>query len=366
MGLMNLDAAQLFAPFKLGDLELPNRIVMAPLTRNRASHGEDAPHELNALYYRQRAAAGLLISEASQISRQGQGYIWTPGNYSRPQLDGWRRVTDGVHEAGGRIFVQLWHVGRVSHASLQPAGGAPVAPSAIRARTKTVLESGFADVSEPRALETHEIAGIVSDYAQAAENARQASFDGIEIHAANGYLIDQFLRDGSNQRRDQYGGSIDNRIRFALEVVEAVAKVWPATRIGIRLAPVSPANDISDSSPTELFGRLVAELDKRKLAYIHIVEGATGGARDNIPFDFVALRKSFSGAYIANNGYTRELAVEALSEGRADLIAFGRPFIANPDLVERLRVGAPLNEVERATLYGGGEKGYTDYPAITG
>jgi N-ethylmaleimide reductase len=361
---MTHDAAALFSPFMLGDLHLPNRIVMAPLTRNRATPGTDAPRELNALYYTQRASAGLLISEATQISQQGQGYIWTPGVYTDAQVAGWRKVTDAVHAAGGRIFIQLWHVGRISHVSLQPGGKAPVAPSAIRARTKTFIASGFADVSEPRALETGEIAAILADYAHAAENAKRAGFDGVEIHAANGYLIDQFLRDGTNKRTDAYGGPIENRARFALEVVDAILKTWSNSRLGIRLAPASPANDIQDSNPTALFGHLVGELDKRGLAYIHVIEGATQGARDNLPFDYLALRKAFRGAYIANNGYDRAMAIEAVARGAADLIAFGRPFIANPDLVERLRVGAPLNELVRATLYGGDEKGYTDYPAM--
>jgi N-ethylmaleimide reductase len=248
--------------------------------------------------------------------------------------------------------------------SLQPNGQAPVAPSAIRAKTKTVLETGFTEVSEPRALERQEIAGILSDYSHAAESAKRAGFDGVEIHAANGYLIDQFLRDGTNKRTDSYGGPIENRTRFALEVVDAITKVWSKSRVGIRLAPVSPANDIQDSNPTALFGHLAEKLDERGLAYIHIVEGATGGARDNFPFDYVALRNSFRGAYIANNGYDRPMAIEAVERGAADLIAFGRPFIANPDLVERLRVGAPLNPVVKETLYGGGEKGYTDYPEM--
>ena len=361
---MSRDAAALFAPFKLGDLELPNRIVMAPLTRNRATPGTDAPRALNALYYRQRASAGLLISEATQISQQGQGYIWTPGVYSEAQVAGWREVTDAVHGASGRIFAQLWHVGRISHVSLQPGGKAPVAPSAIRAKTKTFIAGGFAEVSEPRALEIGEIAQIIDDYAHAAQSAKRAGFDGVEIHAANGYLIDQFLRDGTNKRTDSYGGSIENRVRFALEVVDTIMKIWPRSRIGVRLAPVSPANDIADSNPTALFSHLVAELDKRGLVYIHVIEGATQGPRDNFPFDFLALRKAFRGAYIANNGYDREMAVEAVERAAADLIAFGRPFIANPDLVERLRVDAPLNAVVRETLYGGGEKGYTDYPAM--
>jgi len=361
---MNLDASLLLQPFRLGDLDLPNRIVMAPLTRNRATHGTDVPNDLAATYYRQRADAGLIVSEGSQISQQAQGYIWTPGLYSEAQVEGWRNVTRAVHEAGGRIFVQMWHVGRVSHTSLQPNGGAPVAPSAIRAKTKTFIETGFADVSEPRALQAPEIAAIMQDYSHAALNAKRAGFDGVEIHAANGYLIDQFLRDGSNKREDSYGGSIENRARFALEVVDAIVKVWPASRVGIRLAPVSPANDVADSNPTALFGNLVARLSERRLAYIHVIEGATQGDRNIAAFDYAALRRSFAGAYIANNGYTRELAIETLAEGRADLIAFGRPFISNPDLVERLRLGAALAPLDRATLYGGGAKGYTDYPAL--
>ena len=358
------DAAPLFQPFRLGDLTLPNRIVMAPLTRNRATHGTDAPNELASTYYRQRAGAGLIVSEATQISQQGQGYIWTPGLYSEAQAQGWREVTSAVHEANGHIFAQMWHVGRISHTSLQPNGGAPVAPSPIRAKTKTFIESGFAEVSEPRGLALPEIAGIVEDYAVAANNTRRAGFDGVEVHAANGYLIDQFLRDGTNKRDDVYGGSIENRARFALQAVDAALKVWPASRVGIRIAPVSPANDISDSDPAALFGYLVARLSERRLAFIHVIEGATQGDRNIAPFDYGALRRAFSGAYIANNGYTRELALETLTAGAADLIAFGRPFISNPDLVERLRSGAELAPIDRATLYGGGAKGYTDYPAL--
>jgi len=354
----------LFSPFELGDLALKNRIVMAPLTRNRATHGSDAPNGLNALYYAQRASAGLIISEATQISPQGQGYIWTPGIYSEAQVEGWRKVTQAVHESGGLIFLQLWHVGRISHVSLQPNGAAPVAPSAIPAKTKTFIETGFAEVSAPRALETDEIPGVVASYAVAAANAKRAGFDGVEIHGANGYLIDQFLKDGSNHRTDIYGGSVGNRARFALDVVDAVLQVWNKARIGIRLSPVSPANDAIDSAPEKIFFYLVSELSRRGIGYLHVIEGATGGARDNVAFDFQALRKTFSGAYIANNGYSKELAVDALAHDRADLIAFGRPFIANPDLVERLYRNAPLNEPDRETFYGGGEKGYTDYPAL--
>jgi N-ethylmaleimide reductase len=270
-----------------------------------------------------------------------------------------------VHEAGGRIFAQLWHVGRISHVSLQPNGGAPVAPSAIRANTRTFIESGFVEVSEPRALETAEIPGVVADFAKAAANAKRAGFDGVELHGAHGYLIDQFLRDGTNKRADAYGGSVENRARFALEVVDAVIKVWPAARVGIRIAPVSPANDIADSDPAAIFGHLVAKLSERKIGYIHVVEGATQGDRNIAPFDWTALRRAFSGAYIANNGYTRDMAIEALAAGGVDLVAFGRPFIANPDLVERLRRGAELAIGDRATFFGGGAKGYTDYPALS-
>ncbi len=360
---MTDDSAQLFTTVTIGDLTLPNRIAMAPLTRNRAIQPNTVPSPLAPLYYRQRDAAGLLISEATQISQQGQGYAWTPGCYTDAQVEAWKPVTEAVHEDGGHIFLQLWHVGRISHTSLQPNGGAPVAPSAIAAKTKTFIESGkFAETSAPRALETSEIAAIVADYAHAAGCARRAGFDGVELHGANGYLIDQFLRDGTNKRNDEYGGPIENRLRFALEVVDAVLKVWPATRVGMRIAPVSPANDIADSNPTALFGALIEALSQRNLAFIHVVEGATAGPRDVAPFDFVALRRAFSGAYIANNGYTRALAIEAISQNRADMIAFGRPFIANPDLVERLRVDAPLAPGDQATYYGGGAEGYTDYP----
>lgn len=360
---MSQDASPLFQPFTLGDLVLPNRIVMAPLTRNRATPGTISANALTAAYYKQRASAGLIISEGTQVSPQGQGYLNTPGLYSPEQIAGWKTVTDTLHAAGGRIFAQIWHVGRVSHASLLN-GGVPVAPSAIPAKTKTYVAEGFADVTAPRALEAAEIPGVVAEYAQAAANALKAGFDGVEIHGANGYLIDQFLKDGANQRTDGYGGSPENRVRFGLEVVDAILKVFPKTRLGIRLSPVSPANDTVTSDPAQVFGLFVSELSKRGLAFIHVIEGATGGPRDNVAFDWAALRKAFSGAYIANNGYTRELAIDAVSAGRADLIAFGRPFIANPDLVERLRTGAPLNELDRATLYGGGEKGYTDYSTL--
>jgi N-ethylmaleimide reductase len=355
---------KLFEPFKLGPITLPNRLVMAPLTRNRAVPPGMVPSPLAVEYYGQRASAGLLITEASQVSQQGQGYQDTPGIYSREQVAGWRKVTDRVHENGGRIFIQLWHVGRVSHISLQPNGGAPVAPSAVRAKGKTFVGGTFTDISEPRALELSEIPGIIDSFKRATRNALEAGFDGVEIHGANGYLLDQFAKDGANKRTDAYGGSIENRARLMLEVAKAVTAEAGANRTGIRISPVTPSNDISDSNPQPLFDHIVDGLSALKLVYLHVVEGATGGPRDIAPFDYASLRKRFAGAYMANNGYDAALANKVLSENAADLIAFGKPFISNPDLVERLKAGAPLNEWDKATFYGGGAKGYTDYPAL--
>ncbi|MFG1224223.1 alkene reductase [Xanthobacter wiegelii] len=359
-----MSATSLFDTFRLGDLTLPNRIVMAPLTRNRAAAGF-VPSELAPQYYSMRADAGLLITEASQISQQGQGYQDTPGIYTDAQVEGWKKVTDAVHAKGGRIFIQLWHVGRVSHTSLQPNGGAPVAPSALTAATKTFVNNGFAETSAPRALELSEIPGIIEDYRRAAANAIKAGFDGVEVHGANGYLIDQFLKDGANQRTDAYGGSIENRTRFLLEVMDAIIAEIGAARTGLRLSPVSPANGVSESNPQTLFNYVIDELEKRHPVYIHVVEGATGGPRDVAPdFSFEELRKRYSGAWMVNNGYDLALANSVLADGKADLVAFGKPFIANPDLVERLRRDASLNEVDRDTLYGGGAKGYIDYPTL--
>jgi N-ethylmaleimide reductase len=354
---------KLFEPYKLGPSTLPNRLVMAPLTRNRAIAGL-VPNPLAVEYYGQRASAGLLITEASQVSQQGQGYQDTPGIYSKEQVAGWRKVTDRVHARGGRIFIQLWHVGRVSHTSLQPNSGAPVAPSAVRANGKTFVGGTFTDISEPRALTLEEIPGIVESFRRGAANAREAGFDGVEIHGANGYLLDQFAKDGANKRTDNYGGSIENRARLMLEVAKAVAAEAGADRTGIRISPVTPSNDISDSQPQPLFEYVVDGLNALKLVYLHVVEGATGGPRDIAPFDYASLRKRFKGAYIANNGYDFELANKVLNANAADLIAFGKPFIANPDLVERLKRGAPLNAPDKATFYGGDAKGYTDYPVL--
>ncbi len=357
-------AAKLFEPYKLGPITLSNRIVMAPLTRNRALPGM-VPNPLAIEYYGQRASAGLLITEASQVSQQGQGYQNTPGIYSKDQVAGWRKVTERVHNSGGKIFIQIWHVGRISHVSLQENQQAPVAPSAIRAKGKTFVGGTFTEISEPRALKLEEIPGIVESFRRGAANALEAGFDGVEIHGANGYLLDQFAKDRTNKRTDAYGGSIENRSKLILEVAKAVAQEAGAERTGIRISPVTPSNDVSDSNPQPLFDHIVDHLSALKLTYIHVVEGATGGPRDVAPFDYGSLRKRFDGTYIGNNGYDLPLANRVLAAGEADLIAFGKPFISNPDLVERLKRSAPLNEQDKSTFYGGGAKGYTDYPALS-
>ncbi|WIH06173.1 alkene reductase [Xanthomonas translucens pv. graminis] len=361
---MTATASPLFAPLRLGAIALANRIVMAPLTRNRAEGEGRIPSPLAPEYYGQRASAGLIVAEATQISPMGQGYRDTPGIYSQAQVAAWKNVTAEVHRRGGRIVLQLWHVGRISHVSLLPDGAAPVAPSALRANAKTFTAEGFSDVSEPRALRLDEIPALLEDFRHAARNAIAAGFDGVEVHAANGYLIDQFLRDGSNRRDDAYGGSIENRTRLLFEVVQAVAQEIGAERTGVRLSPVTPANDAHDSDPQPLFERAVERLDPLGLAFLHVIEGATGGPRDNIAFDYAALRARFRGPWLVNNGYDKALAERVIAAGTADAVAFGRPFIANPDLVERLRRDAPLNPLDADTLYGGGAKGYTDYPTL--
>lgn len=357
------DSEPLFQPVTVGDLSLPNRIVMAPLTRNRASDG-NVPTELNATYYAQRAGAGLIIAEATQISPEGQGYIATPGIHSPEQIAGWKLVTEAVHAKGGRIVLQLWHVGRISHTSLQPDGQAPVAPSAIRADAQTFTADGFVDVSTPRALTLWEIPGLIDCWRQAAANAIAAGFDGVEVHGANGYLLDQFMRDKSNHREDDYGGSIDNRTRLLFEVVEAVAKEVGAGRTGVRLSPLTSAGDVADANPQALFNRAVERLAALEIAYIHVIQGQTGGDRDPQPFDYAAMRKPFRGAWILNNGFDRKMAIKAVKGGDADLIAFGTKFLANPDLPRRLREDAELNAPEQKTFYGGDAHGYTDYPAL--
>ena len=356
---------KLFTPATIGDVTLANRVVMAPLTRNRADPATDAPTALNAEHYAQRASAGLLITEASQISPQGKGYAWTPGIHSDEQIAGWKLVTDAVHARGGKIFIQLWHVGRISHPSLQPGGADPVAPSAIAAESKTFDGTQFVPTPTPRALDAAEIPGIVADYAQAAKNAMKAGFDGVEIHAANGYLIDQFLQTGANKRTDSYGGSLANRLRFLEEVLDAVVGAIGAGRTGIRISPFSPANAISDDKPQETAEAVVAAIAARGLAYIHMVEGSTGANRD-LPeeADLPKLRAMFPGAWMVNNLYARAMALEAVESGAADLVAFGRAFISNPDLVARLKADAPLAKANSATFYGGGAEGYTDYPTL--
>ncbi|NVK35928.1 MAG: alkene reductase [Rhodobacteraceae bacterium] len=360
-----MSTPKLFTPLKVGSIDVKNRIAMAPLTRNRARAEDDAPHELHAEYYSQRASAGLIITEASQISPQGKGYAWTPGIYSDSQIEGWKRVTDAVHANGGKIVIQLWHVGRISHNVLQPDGAAPVAPSALAANSKTFDGEGFVDTPMPRALDIEELPGIVEDYRVAAANAIKAGFDGVEVHAANGYLLDQFLRDSSNKREDAYGGSIENRSRLLKEVMDAVTKEVGAGRVGVRLSPFSNANDISDSNPMPLFTHVVELLNGYGLAYLHLVEGQTGGPRD-LPdgASLSALYDKFDGAHMGNNGYDRQMAIDAVENDQVDMVAFGRPFIANPDLVERLKDNAPLNEGDQATYYGGGAEGYTDYPTL--
>lgn len=359
-------STDLFDTVQLGPYRLTNRIVMAPLTRSRADDA-GVPGPLQATHYAQRASAGLIISEATNISAQAKGYIKTPGIWNDAQVAGWKLTTDAVHAKGGRIFLQLWHVGRVSHSDLQPDHQLPVAPSAIRAEgVQAYTPSGFKPLETPRALETSEISGIVADYANAAQKAKDAGFDGVEIHSANGYLLQQFLSDTTNTRTDRYGGSIENRTRLVIEVVDAVTRVWGSDKVGIRISPLTKFADIADSDPEPLYQSLVAQLNAFNLAYLHVVEGDTGGERHPTGgFDLQKLRRAFNGVFMANNGYTLQLAEEARANNLADLICFGRPFISNPDLVERLRAGAPLTPLDPATLYAGEAKGYTDYPALT-
>ncbi len=356
----------LLQPVRMGDLTLANRVVMAPLTRSRAGKG-DVQGPMNAEYYAQRATAGLIVSEASQISRQGKGYAFTPGIYTDEQVAGWKLVTDAVHAKGGHIVCQLWHVGRISHPDLQEGGALPVAPSAIKPEGKAFTETGFQDHVTPRALETAEFPGIVADYAHAAACAKRAGFDGVEVHAANAYLLDQFLRSSTNHRTDQYGGSVENRARLVLEVVEAVTGVWGGGgRVGIRLSPLTPqvGSTPLDDHPDATYGYVIDQLNRFNLAYLHLIEGETQGSRaEKLGVHYADLKRRFNGLYMANNGYDAAMAAQARAEGTADLICFGRPYIANPDLVDRLRRGLMLVESDKATWYGGDAHGYTDYPA---
>lgn len=355
-------ALTLLSPIQVGALDLKNRIVMAPLTRNRAGEGL-APTEMNVEYYRQRASAGLIISEGSQIAHEAVGYPFTPGIYTQQQVDGWKKVTDAVHEKGGKIVLQLWHCGRVSHSSLLPKGMLPQAPSAIKPEGEVYTYEGMQPYETPHALTLDEIEGVIEMYKKAAQNALDAGFDGVEVHGANGYLLDQFLRDGTNHRDDRYGGSIENRSRLLLEVVEAVSTIWPANRVGVRLSPLQPFNDIKDSNPEATFTYTVKALNKFGLAYLHITEmGAEAPGVAGPAFDLKTLRPLWNGLYMTNSEYTFETGNAAIQNGDADLISFGKLFISNPDLVERFAANAPLNEFDGSTFYGGDEHGYIDYP----
>jgi N-ethylmaleimide reductase len=366
--------ANLFSPLKLAALELPHRIAMAPLTRSRAGRG-NVPTAMNVEYYRQRAGAALIVTEATQISQQGQGYAWTPGIHSPKQIAGWRAVSDAVHAEGGRIFLQLWHVGRVSHPSFQPDGALPVAPTAMPVPGKTFIvdENGngvWGNIPVPQELTLGGIAAIVDDYVQAARNALAAGMDGVEIHAGNGYLLDQFINSASNHRTDRYGGSIENRARFLLEVVDGVAQAVGAHRVGVRLTPMGRFMGMGDETPEETFGHIATELNRRRLAYLHLVEPEiVGTVPDNAVdprWDAIIrlMRRRYTGLLILAGGYDLARAEKALAEDRADMIAFGRLFLANPDLPDRFRRGAPLNTPDPATFFGGAEAGYIDYPAL--
>ena len=361
---LTANGADLYSPYSLGPHRLPNRFVLAPMTRNRAGTG-NVPTATVARYYEQRASAGLLVTEATQVAPEGVGYPNTPGIHSIEQVAGWRRVTDAVHRAGGRIFLQLWHVGRISHRLFQPGGGLPVAPSAVAPAGQVYTVEGMMPFETPRALTSDEIPGIIEQYKLAAENAKRAGFDGVEVHSANSYLLDQFLRDSTNQRTDRYGGSIENRARLTLEVTEAVVSIWGSDRVGIRLSPVTPdaGNTPPDSNVMATYGYLIQQLNRFNLAYLHFVEGATATSR-TVPegVDLDALSAQFEGSYIGNNNYDLEMALERRAQGRIDAVAFGRLFIANPDLVERLRRGVELTIAPRESYYGGGAKGYIDWP----
>ena len=355
----------LFSPVKLGPYELPNRMVMAPMTRLRAGEG-GLPRPLNATYYAQRVSAGLIVTECTMVSTQSLGYMNCPGIYSPEQVAGWQLVTDAVHEHGGRIFLQLWHCGRISHPSLQEGGVLPVAPSAIAAVGELHTPEGKRTLETPRALETHEIPGIVEQFRKGAENALAAGFDGVELHGAFGYLIDQFLQDGSNQRTDEYGGSIENRAHFLLEVTEAVASVWGADRVGIKLSPSNTFYGMYDSNPESTFGYVIDALNRFGLAYLHMMEPneIDLAARNVINPTTARFRPIFKGTLITNGGYDREKGNAILEQGGADLVSFGKLFLANPDLPKRFELNAALNTPNPKTFYGGGETGYTDYPTL--
>jgi N-ethylmaleimide reductase len=357
------EAEPLLRPGKLGPFSLPHRVVMAPMTRSRALPG-GVPSELAREYYRQRASAALIITEGAQVSPEGVGYLGTPGIHSEAQVNGWRRITDAVHTEGGRIFVQLWHVGRISHPSFH-GGKLPVAPSPIRPEGSTLTSKGPRRFVRPRALKTDEVVRVVEDFRRAAGLAVDAGFDGVEIHGANGYLLDQFLRDGTNQRTDRYGGSVENRIRFPLMVVDAVADVWGAERVGVRISPLSRFNDMRDSNPEAVFSAFARALGERALAYLHIVR-EDGFAGEPVSFDPLVLSEMFRGPIIAAAGYDAESGAREIETSRTDFVAYARAFLANPDLPRRFAEGAELNQPDPDTFYGGGARGYIDYPFLGG
>jgi N-ethylmaleimide reductase len=366
---------KLFQPVRLGPYQLRHRIAMAPLTRSRARAPGNIPTPLMAAYYAQRASAALIVSEATQVSMQGQGYAWTPGIHSREQVEGWRLVTAAVHAAGGLIFLQLWHVGRISHPSLQPDGMLPVAPSAIKPEAQAFIENERGEGENvpcltPRALQTEEMPYLIRQYERGARNALDAGFDGVEVHGANGYLIDQFINSRSNRRTDQYGGPVENRARLLMEVVDSVSAVWGAERVGVRLSPLGTFNDVGDDNPEATFGHIAEKLNDCKLAYLHLINPAAGALEKKTQPDPAALRMldlmraKYRGTLMLAGGFDRDSAESWLEQGKADLIAFGRKFLANPDLPERLRQRAPFNKEDPSTFYGGGAKGYTDYPTL--
>jgi len=366
---MSNNPTTLFSPVRIGAIDAANRVFMAPLTRCRSTPGTDAPNAMIAEYYGQRASAGIIVSEATQVLPSGKGYMGTPGIYSGEQEAGWKLATAAVHAKGGKIIAQLWHVGAISHPDLQPGGALPLsATTGFNPGGTTYTQNGKVERVAARGLTTAEVKETVAAYRHSAEVAKRAGFDGVEIHSANGYLLEQFIRDSSNQRTDEYGGAIENRIRFTLEVVDAAISVWGKDRVGIRLSPVTAANNAKPDSNTQAtYGALVDALAARGIAYVHFIEGNTGGARDMTGFDFVAAKKTLAKAgvaYIANNKYDRTLALYAIAHGVADAVAFGVPFIANPDLPERLLRDAPLNPANPATFYSAGPAGYTDYPTL--
>ncbi len=362
-------ADPLFAPHRMGDLILPNRVLMAPMTRCRATLPELVPHDLNAVYYYQRASAGLIFTEGTQVAETGLGYVGTPGIHTDAQRAGWQKVTDAVHAGGGRIFAQLWHVGRVSHPDFQPDGGLPIAPSAVEPDDLYVhTQDGKKPIPQPRALEANELPGIADQFRHAAQIAYDAGFDGVQLHGANGYLIDEFLRTATNQRTDDFGGSVDNRLRFPLMVVEAILKVWPKERVGVRVSPTGTFNEMSDDDPVETFTRFAEELDKLGLCFIEVVGklfDQEEEAKEQSTIDR-EVRRVFNQTMIVNGDYDADSARKAITSGKADLVSFGRPFLANPDLPERFRLGADLNDPDGDTFYDptAGAKGYTDYPSL--